>query len=216
MTADFIGALDSRGAATGEAMANNFANQINSEGLDVELDTNDLDSSLEALEGTLGDFVDSITAVFASRDLINQREAFVQRRAAELIGEVGSVGTGNIELAKEIAKEMAEQEAKAKFGFAKGGMVDFTGLAMLHGSKSAPEAVLNPMQTEMFMGLRDALEKVSFNPNGSTGSVQIENISISTGSMNSNQDFKRAGETLAEAFRGAIQRKGITLNTNKV
>jgi len=99
--------------------------------------------------------------------------------------------------------------------FAKGGLVDYTGIAQLHGSNSSPEAVLNPMQTEMFMGLRDALEKVSVDSN-STGNVNIEKIAISTESMNSNQDFKRAGESLAEAFKGAIQRKGITINTNKV
>jgi hypothetical protein len=93
-------------------------------------------------------------------------------------------------------------------------MVDYTGMAMLHGSKSSPEAVLNPMQTEMFMGLRDALEKIIVNGD-SNGAINIENISISTESMNSNQDFKQAGETLAESFRNAIQRKGITVNTNK-
>jgi hypothetical protein len=95
-------------------------------------------------------------------------------------------------------------------------MVDYTGMAMLHGSKSSPEAVLNPMQTEMFMGLRDALEQVILNSDSNGNGINIENISISTESMNSNQDFKRAGETLAESFRNAIQRKGITLNTNKI
>jgi hypothetical protein len=94
-------------------------------------------------------------------------------------------------------------------------MVESTGPAILHGSKRNPEAVLNPMQTEMFMGLRNALEKISVNPNGTSGSVNIENISISTASLNNNQDFNRAGESLAESFRTAIQRKGITINTNK-
>lgn len=98
---------------------------------------------------------------------------------------------------------------------AKGGMVDFEGLAMLHGSKSAPEAVLNPAQTQMFIGLRDALEKAKFS-SGNNGSVNIENISISTASLNNSQDFKRAGESLADSFKSAIQRKGITVNTNKV
>ena len=93
-------------------------------------------------------------------------------------------------------------------------MVDYTGLAMLHGSKSSPEAVLSPAQTEMFVGLRDALQGLSFDSMGG-GSVNIENISISTASLNNNQDFKRAGETLADAFKHAIQRKGVTINTNR-
>jgi hypothetical protein len=100
-------------------------------------------------------------------------------------------------------------------GYRKGGMVDHEGLAMLHGSKSSPEAVLSPSQTEMFIGLRNALEQINFDANGG-GSINIEKIAISTASMNNNQDFKRAGETLAESFRNAIQRKGITLNTNKI
>ena len=99
--------------------------------------------------------------------------------------------------------------------FRKGGIADFQGLAMLHGSKSSPEAVLSASQTQMFMGLRDALEKVAVDSN-STGGVNIENISISTASLNNNQDFKRAGETLADAFKNAIQRKGVTINTNKI
>ena len=107
----------------------------------------------------------------------------------------------------------AERQATAR-GFSKGGMVDFEGLAMLHGSRSAPEAVLNPIQTQMFIGLRDALENLSFNSSNG-GSVNIENISISTASLNNNQDFKRAGESLADAFKHAIQRKGVTINTNK-
>ena len=114
---------------------------------------------------------------------------------------------------KELDMAWAEQEA-TRLGFAKGGMADFEGLAMLHGSRSAPEAVLNPSQTQMFIGLRDALEKMNFSANNG-GSVNIENISISTASLNNNQDFNRAGETLAEAFRNAIQRKGVTINTNK-
>jgi len=100
-------------------------------------------------------------------------------------------------------------------GLRKGGMVDYTGLAMLHGNSSSPEAVLNPMQTEMFIGLRDALEKITVDSN-STGNINIEKIAISTESMNTNQDFKRAGENLADAFNSAIQRRGITINTNKV
>jgi hypothetical protein len=85
---------------------------------------------------------------------------------------------------------------------------------MVHGSKSDPEAVLSPMQTEMFIGLRDALEKINFD-SSDKGSINIENISISTASMNSNQDFNNAGQILAESFRNAIQRKGVTINTNK-
>lgn len=109
---------------------------------------------------------------------------------------------------------MAQSEAKNIYGFSKGGLVDYEGLAVLHGSKTSPEAVLSPSQTEMFIGLRDALQGLSFE--GSVNSsINIENISISTASLNNNQDFKRAGESLADAFKSAIQRRGITVNTNR-
>jgi hypothetical protein len=98
----------------------------------------------------------------------------------------------------------------------KGGMVNKTAPYMLHGTDNRPEAVLNQAQTEMFVGLRNALEKSVADRNPGMSAINIENISISTASMNNNQDFNRAGETLAESFRNAIQRKGITVNTNKV
>jgi hypothetical protein len=99
-------------------------------------------------------------------------------------------------------------------GFSKGGMVDFTGPAMVHGSRTSPEAVLNPEQTQMFMGLRDTLSNLSLD--GSAGSsINIEGITIKTESMNNNQDFNRAGEVLAEAFQSAINRRGVTVNTKR-
>jgi hypothetical protein len=96
-------------------------------------------------------------------------------------------------------------------------MVSKTAPYMLHGTDNRPEAVLSATQTEMFIGLRNALEKSTMNADSrnNTGGVNIENISISTASLNNNQDFKRAGESLAESFKHAIQRKGITINTNR-
>jgi hypothetical protein len=45
--------------------------------------------------------------------------------------------------------------------YAKGGLADFTGPAWLDGSKSHPEAVLSAKQTEMFISLRDLLERIT-------------------------------------------------------
>ncbi len=100
--------------------------------------------------------------------------------------------------------------------FKKGGLVDFTGAAMLHGSKSSPEMVLNAQQTEMFFGLRDALSKISLDVSGgSSSSVTIENITIKTDHLNNNQDFDRAGKALAEAFGVAIGKRGLSVNTKR-
>jgi hypothetical protein len=111
----------------------------------------------------------------------------------------------------EIAARMAYEAMR---GYSKGGLVDFTGAAMLHGSSTSPEAVLNPQQTQMFMGLRDALQGLSFD-GAANATVNIENIEIKTDSLNNNQDFNRAGETLANAFNNAIQRRGLMINTKK-
>lgn len=45
--------------------------------------------------------------------------------------------------------------------YASGGFADFTGPAWLDGSKSKPEAVLSAKQTELFISLRDMLERIN-------------------------------------------------------
>jgi hypothetical protein len=99
-------------------------------------------------------------------------------------------------------------------GYKEGGMVDYTGLAMVHGSSSKPEAFLNASQTEMFATLSDALAKISIG-SGNSESFVIENITIQTNQLNNKQDFNAAGKTLAEAFSSAISRRGIAVNTKR-
>ena len=99
-------------------------------------------------------------------------------------------------------------------GYKKGGLVDYTGPAMVHGSKTQPEAFLNAKQTELFANLRDMLQKVSVDSNSSSGFV-IENITIQTQELNNNQDFKKAGRTLADEFASAIRSRGLNLNVKR-
>ena len=87
---------------------------------------------------------------------------------------------------------------------------------MLHGSLSGPEAVLSARQTEMFLGLRDALSNMSSGENKNNNNLVIENITINTKSMDSKQDFNSAGQELAKAFSNAINKNGLTLNTKKI
>lgn len=99
--------------------------------------------------------------------------------------------------------------------YSSGGLIDYTGPAMVHGSRSNPEMVLSARQTEMFFGLRDALQSIVLDGNSSAAAVNIDNITIKTDSLNSNLDFNRAGQQLAEAFGAAINRRGINLNTKR-
>ncbi len=229
MTIEFLDALDGRGASMGAE----FSKVINKEvdfsdmpgvgDLDPDTDPDDgddadpadtLNSNIDRLEGSLSQFVLDLTEIFSrsdspennSTETQNQEGSRTTTTTTPQSSSIGGGGGGELQLAT--IMDAAPQNAK-------GGMVDYTGLSMLHGSPTNPEAVLSPSQTEMFLGLRNALEKISVNPNGTSGSVNIENISISTASLNNNQDFNRAGESLAESFRTAIQRKGITINTNK-
>lgn len=99
-------------------------------------------------------------------------------------------------------------------GYKRGGIVDYTGPAMVHGSKTQPEAFLNAKQTELFANLRDILQKVNVDSNSSSGFV-IENITIQTQELNKNQDFKKAGRTLADEFASAIKSRGLNLNVKR-
>lgn len=69
-------------------------------------------------------------------------------------------------------------------GYKTGGYVDFTGPAMVHGTKTKPEAFLNARQTELFEGLRDTLSKASKNSNQTQEKVQEETIQIDSLNIN--------------------------------
>lgn len=99
-------------------------------------------------------------------------------------------------------------------GFRKGGLVDYTGPALVHGTSTNPEAFLNADQTALFANLRDVLSSMAVG-SGTSAPITIENITIQTTQLNNNQDFKSAGNALAEAFSSAINRRGLNLNTKR-
>ena len=116
-----------------------------------------------------------------------------------------------------VGEEQFRRERDRVPKFKKGGFVDFTGMAELHGTPSRPEAVLSAKQTEMFIGLTHALEKLQLNHrlNENSGGINIEKIEIKTDHLNNAQDFDRAGQALAKAFGDSINRRGITVNTRR-
>lgn len=69
-------------------------------------------------------------------------------------------------------------------GYKTGGYVDFTGPAMVHGTKTKPEAFLNARQTELFEGLRDTLSKASKNSNQTQEKALEETIQIDSLNIN--------------------------------
>ena len=102
-------------------------------------------------------------------------------------------------------------------GYSKGGLVNYTGLAMVHGSPSEPEAFLNSAQTELLSKLTKSL-MLSTTPQVDgveSNNFVIENITIQPQQLNNNQDWKSAGTTLAEEFKQAIRNRGIPVNAKR-
>lgn len=66
--------------------------------------------------------------------------------------------------------------------YSNGGIVDFTGIAMLHGSKTRPEAILNSEQLSKMFSLINTMPKPSANLKANTKDIhntyKIENISL--------------------------------------
>ena len=116
-----------------------------------------------------------------------------------------------------------DAEGKNVLPYANGGLVDYTGPAMVHGSPSAPEAFLSAQDTKnmqlLFAALNETLTKsTTINASGeanNTNSIVVENINITTRELNNNQDFKTAGQIFAEEFGKAIKQRGLNINVRK-
>ena len=117
-------------------------------------------------------------------------------------------------------------------GFAKGGMVNYTGFAMLHGSQSNPEAVLNPEQTKIlrdeilsnkpdsFFSLMQQLReewKAQIQASSSTstpaeqsaGTVIIEHAEVNLNAEIANDyDATRAGQRVYEELMAMARKAG--------
>lgn len=122
----------------------------------------------------------------------------------------------------EIAPNTTAQEIKDAFGFAEGGLVNYTGIAKVHGTKSRPEAFLSAEDTINIRSLLDALaagRDVDMggleNIEGASNIIQIDNIEIHTDQLNTSQDFTEAGQALASEFARAIQKRGININVKR-
>ena len=108
--------------------------------------------------------------------------------------------------------------------YATGGLVDYTGPAMVHGSPTRPEAFLSADDTANMQRLFEALSYVmssnldissSTAVTNTNSNVTVEQIVIQTNELNNNQDFRTAGNILAEEFSNAIRRRGISTNVKR-
>ena len=107
-------------------------------------------------------------------------------------------------------------QTKPWMPYATGGIADYTGLAVLHGSTTKPEAVLNALQTEHFLKFTNALDNM-YGQNGGTlglggNTIAIDTISFNVDSMSSPEDGERAFDAFVNKFNEIGSQSGIKFN----
>lgn len=115
------------------------------------------------------------------------------------------------------------------FSYSRGGLADYTGLAMVHGSKSRPEAFLNAEQTEMWkndiLGKRNSLTSLLLDFTSALGDLADSNtyntinrgeainidkaeVIMNVGSIANDYDARRAGESALEQMLSIARKTG--------
>jgi hypothetical protein len=124
-------------------------------------------------------------------------------------------------------RELYEKMVNSVPHNANGGLVDYTGLTWVDGTKARPEAFLSADDTAHIRTMLDAFSIIlnssvvdvdgaqATDSISNNNSVNIENITIKTDHLNNNQDFKTAGSTLAEEFAAVIRERGLNINVRK-
>lgn len=113
------------------------------------------------------------------------------------------------------------EEWKKRKGYSQGGIVDYTGTAMVHGSPSKPEAFLNASQTALFGRLASNLEafytRASAISGGEDGgnNVVIENFTIAIDAELTDNNLNQTGQNLADALFEGLRRTGVSVNMKK-
>lgn len=111
-------------------------------------------------------------------------------------------------------------------GYSSGGLVDYTGIAMVHGSATQPEAFLNAEQTALFSKLSELLVSASggqllnrlnsIEPETINNNITIENFDININAdMREDQDLYNTGNSIADIFLERIQASGIPVNIKR-
>lgn len=100
-------------------------------------------------------------------------------------------------------------------GYSTGGLNTSTGLAMLHGTTSQPEAVLNALQTKTFIKFTSALDSLTAQGSAVGGglgsSVNIESIKFQVDNMSSEEDGRKAFTAFVDRFNEIGKQKGLSV-----
>lgn len=102
-----------------------------------------------------------------------------------------------------------------------GGMVDYTGLAMVDGTKQRPEAFLNANDTESIRTMLNAFNYVKTHPYmshidssmyGNNTNVGDINITINQAELKSDADYDAVARKVGQAFSKQLSRQGLNLS----
>lgn len=107
------------------------------------------------------------------------------------------------------------QKQLKQVGFLTGGLTSKTGLAMLHGTPSAPEYVLNAAQTQAFLKLADVLPSVLNQNTGAAGVLGGINLNLvmNVDEIGSDYDVDRIANRVKEIIYNAGSYRNVnTLN----
>ena len=139
------------------------------------------------------------------------------KNAYNIIGPylLSSEGLKNYPNAREWYADLASK--RKAVGFSKGGIVDFTGPAMVHGSKSRPESFLDAEDTKNIASLRDFLRELNLSnrPNLNYGTSNFRagdcTIYINVDQIASDYDIDRAIEEVQRKILSSSSYRNINL-----
>lgn len=98
--------------------------------------------------------------------------------------------------------------------YAQGGMVDYTGPAWVDGTKTKPEAFLNPYQTEQIAALANSLDQRNISTITGDSNVTFGSINFNVASMSSTADGKKALDIFVQGANDLMAKKGISTKLN--
>lgn len=125
---------------------------------------------------------------------------------------------------REYTVDRSVGEYDPKKYYSTGGIVDYTGLAVVHGTANKPEAFLNSSQTAMFSNLATLLDQyyskssyISGNEgiNNTNNNITIDNLNIEVDATLTDNNMRQTGESLADALIEGLRRTGISVNMKR-
>jgi hypothetical protein len=103
--------------------------------------------------------------------------------------------------------------------YADGGLVDYTGLAWVDGTKTRPESFLDAQDTSLLRGMLDAFNYVSVplvhTPvipyTGGSTTIGDVYVTINEAEFKDDADYEKAANRIGKEFTKVLTKNGLTL-----